>query len=307
MGAAQTPVEARIAALIAEHALPASYAAIAREVLAPLAARIEGLRSRLGQPVVVGLCGSQGSGKSTMAAFLQGLLEAEGRRVAALSLDDLYLTHAARAELARTRHPLFATRGVPGTHDVALGERTLDALTHATLPGETRLPRFDKAADDPVPEVAWPVQATPGDVVLFEGWCVGARPQAVAELEMPVNALERDEDGDGSWRRTVNAKLAGAYQHLFGRLDALVLIQAPGFEAVMAWRSLQEAKLAARLAASGEPGRTMTEAEIARFIQHYERLTRHILAEMPARADAVVALGADHRVTGVRYRDGGAL
>jgi D-glycerate 3-kinase len=307
MGAAQTPVEARIAALIAAHALPQSYAGIARDALAPLAARMEGLRARLGRPAVVGLCGSQGSGKSTMAAFLQGLLEVEGRTVATLSLDDLYLSHAARAELASTRHPLFATRGVPGTHDVALGLRTLDALTRTDPDGAARLPRFDKAADDPVPQAAWSVQATPVDVVLFEGWCVGARPQALAELEMPVNALERNEDSDGAWRRTVNTELAGAYQRLFGRLDALVLIQAPGFEAVMAWRSLQEAKLAARLAASGEPGRAMGEAEIARFIQHYERLTRHILAEMPSRADAVIALGADHGVTGVRYRDGGAL
>ena len=300
-------VEARIAALIAEHALPASYARTAREVLAPLAARIDGLRKRLGRPVVVGLCGSQGSGKSTMAAFLQGLLEAQGRRVAVLSLDDLYFSHAARAELARTRHPLFATRGAPGTHDVALGERTLDALTATDTPGATRLPRFDKAADDPFPQTVWPLQASPVDVVLFEGWCVGAQPQAITALEPPVNALERDEDATGAWRRKVNAELAGAYQGLCGRLDALVLIQAPGFEQVMAWRSLQEEKLAARLAVSGEAGRTMSPTEIARFIQHYERLTRHILAEMPDRADAVIPLGADHGVGAARYRDGGAL
>lgn len=299
--------EQRITALIAEHALPDSYAATAREMLAPLAARIDALRARLGRPVVIGLCGSQGSGKSTMAAFLQGLLEVEGRMVAVLSLDDLYLSRVERRKPARTRHPLFATRGVPGTHDVALGEQTLQALTRNGTPGAARLPRFDKATDDPFPQAAWPVRATPVDVVLFEGWCVGAQPQAAWALEPPVNALERDEDAAGVWRRTVNAELAGPYQALFGRLDALVLIQAPGFEQVIAWRSLQEAKLAARLAALGEAGRTIVLAEIARFIQHYERLTRHILAEMPARADAVIPLDADHAVTGVCYRADGAL
>ena len=298
----------RIAALIAEHALPAGYADTVRDVLAPLAQRIDRLRERLKRPVIVGLCGSQGSGKSTMAAFLAALLESEGRKVAVLSLDDLYLSHDARQALAQDRHPLFATRGVPGTHDVALGAQILEALAGISGAAAVRLPRFDKAADDPWAEDAWPIQATPVDVVLFEGWCVGASPQDAAALDAPVNALERDADTDGTWRSAVNAVLADGYQRLFGRLDALVLIQAPGFEQVLAWRTLQEHRLAARLQASGEIGRkVMSDAEIARFIQHYERLTRHILAEMPARADAVIALDADHAATEVRYRVGGAL
>ena len=37
-----------------------------------------------------------------------------------------------------------------------------------------------------------------------------------------------------------------------------------------------------------------------RFIMHYERLTRWILQEMPARADIVVRLGPDHEVLGIR-------
>ncbi|MGC1302951.1 MAG: kinase [Caulobacteraceae bacterium] len=304
----QVDLDHRIGELIAEHALPSGYAATARDVLAPLAIRIDRLRDALGRPVIVGVCGAQGSGKSTMAAFVQGLLEAQGRTVAVLSLDDLYLTRETRVALAQEHHPLFATRGVPGTHDVALGERVLDALTRPDSVGAVRLPRFDKATDTPFPEAAWPKQPAPVDVVLFEGWCVGAVPQAVAALDVAVNALERDEDPDGDWRREVNARLADDYQRLFGRLDALVLIQAPGFEQVLAWRTLQEHKLAARLAETGDAGRrVMADAEIGRFIQHYERLTRHILAEMPARADAVIALDHDHAVIEARYRPGGPL
>ncbi|HWW27981.1 MAG TPA: kinase, partial [Caulobacter sp.] len=160
--------------------------------------------------------------------------------------------------------------------------------------GETALPRFDKATDDRTPVEAWPVVAGPIDIVLFEGWCVGARPEPAQALAAPVNALERERDPDGVWRGHVNAALAGPYRTLFARLDLLVLFTAPDFETVLAWRREQEAKLRDRLAAMGE-GRAMTDDEVAVFVQHYERLTRHIAREMPARADVVVALDRDRR------------
>jgi D-glycerate 3-kinase len=214
------------------------------------------------------------------------MLAADGLSCAILSLDDLYLPGAARRRLAAEVHPLLATRGPPGTHDVALGVATLDALAQA---GSAALPRFDKAADEPHPRVAWPVVAAPADVVIFEGWCVGARPQGPEALAAPVNALERDEDPDGHWRTFVDTALAGAYPPLFERLDRLVLLAAPAFEVVAGWRAEQEAKLRART------GRGLGPAEIARFVAHYERLTRWILEEMPGRADLVIPLGADRR------------
>ena len=290
---------ARIDALIAQERLPPGFRDTVDRVLGPLARRISADHVRLGRPVIVGLCGSQGSGKSTFALFLAALLETPGLSTAVLSLDDLYLTSAERRELADRRHPLLATRGPPGTHDVALGLRTLQALT-AGGGGLAPLPRFDKANDTRADPAAWPKAPTPVDVVLFEGWFVGARPQPEGELAAPVNALEREEDIDGAWRGEVNRALAGPYQKLFERLDLLVLLQAPGFEHVQAWRTLQERKLALRLAAEGGRGAVMDEAAIARFIMHYERLTRWILHEMPDRADVVIRLGPHHEVVGMR-------
>ena len=293
--------EAQVAELLARHALPGGYRATLDVAVRPLARRIVSERRRLGRPVVVGLCGSQGSGKTTFAAVLDVLLQGEGLGVAVLSVDDLYLTAGERRELARTHHPLLATRGPPGTHDVALGLSVLEALTQ---PGEATLavalPRFDKAADTRADLAAWTTVAAPVDVVLFEGWFVGARSQPDAALTQPVNALERVEDADGVWRRTVNDALAGEYQALFARIDLLVLLQAPGFEQVYAWRALQEARLAERLASEGRRGTVMDAAALQRFIQHYERLTRWILEEMPARADVVVKLDVHQEVTAVR-------
>ncbi len=296
-----------LAALMAAHGLPPAFGRTVEAGCRPLARYLAAEHIAAGRPLIVGLCGAQGGGKSTWAAVVAALLAAAGRSAAVLSLDDLYLPPEARARLAATVHPLLRTRGVPGTHDVVLGMDALDALVSPARPHAVRLPRFDKAADAPAPQQTWPEAMAPVDVVLFEGWCVGARPQPEQALATPVNALERLEDADGRWRRLVNARLAGDYQRLFARLDRLVLLQAPSFERVLAWRTLQEQKLAARLASAGNVGgeprrRAMGAVELERFVMHYERLTRHILAEMPGRADVVVALGAEREVEGLRFR-----
>lgn len=241
------------------------------------------------RPLVVGICGAQGSGKSTVAAGVARRLERDGRTAAVLSLDDLYLSRERRHALAEKVHPLLATRGVPGTHDVALGRGVIGDLI-AGRP--TWLPRFDKAADDPFPVDLWPRINEAVDVVLFEGWCVGAVAQDDDALRVPVNRLEAEEDGDGRWRRHVDASLREDYPPLFAEIDRLVLLAAPGFEVVARWRREQEREL--RLTRGG--ARVMTDAAVDRFVAHYERLTRHILAEMPARADLVLRLDADRRV-----------
>lgn len=279
-------------------ALPEGFERQVEMLHRPLADRIAEAARAAGRCLVVGVCGTQASGKSTLCAVVAHLLAEAGLKAAVLSIDDLYLTHEERAALAGGVHPLLATRGVPGTHDVELGLSLLDALA---CPGEVRLPRFDKARDTRRPPEEWERFEGPADVVLFEGWCVGARPQGEADLAAPVNALERDEDPDGTWRRYANAALAGPYQALFGRIDLLVMLQAPGFEAVLAWRREQEAKLRARLSAGGgDLSRTMDEAALARFVAHYERLTRHILDEMPARADVLARLGPARELLSLR-------
>jgi D-glycerate 3-kinase len=238
--------------------------------------------------LLVGLCGVQGSGKSTAAAALVELLTRDGLPSIALSIDDFYLPRAQRLELARDVHPLLATRGVPGTHDVELALATIDSLA-----GEesTLVPVFDKATDDRLPRRAW--REAPGlqRVVILEGWCVGARAQPAADLAEPVNSLERDEDSQRIWRTFVNSALNGPYRALFDRLSPLVLLAAPSFEVVRDWRGEQERKLRQRLIREGgDTRRLMDEAQLVRFISHYERVTRHILAEMPARAEHLISL-----------------
>lgn len=246
---------------------------------------------------VIGINGAQGSGKSTLTRLLQTLLEAGfGLRAAGLSIDDIYLTRSERERLARTVHPLLITRGVPGTHDVGLGIRTIEALKRAGPGDRIPIPVFDKAIDDRLPPEQWPVWEGRCDLVLFEGWCVGAVPESEERLEEPVNDLEREEDPDGRWRRYVNDQLKGPYQALFALLDRLLMLKVPSMECVFRWRLQQERHLAAQIQNQTARLRLMDEAQLRRFIQHYERLTRWMLEEMPARADVVLHLGEDHQI-----------
>ena len=269
---------------LASEGLPETFRATVEHVCEPLAQRIARLRQVRRRTIITGLCGAQGSGKSTIAAVTKEMLRTRGLSTVVLSLDDFYLTRDARQRLAREVHPLLATRGPPGTHDTALAGAVFDQLR---AKGKVSLPRFDKAADNRVPRGQWEPVRSPIDVILLEGWCVGAKAQGLASLREPVNALERDEDPTGAWRGYVNEQLDGPYQALFDRLHDLVLLQAPSFEVVAGWRAEQEAKLRART------GGGMSDTEIARFVAHYERVTRWILTEMPGRADWVVPLGPD--------------
>lgn len=250
-----------------------------------LAAKAEALHAGLGRTIVLGLAGPQGSGKSTAARAIVEHLEQRGLRAAVLGLDDLYLDREARAALAQKVHPLLRTRGPPGTHDVTLGLRVIRALSRRET---VALPRFDKGTDGPRPIGEWPVVSGPLDVLVVEGWCVGARPQPPQALVEPVNRLEADEDPDGTWRRYCNTALAGDYQDLFARIDLYTLMRAPTFAVVAGWRAEQERELG--------PGRLMSDAEIGRFVQHYQRLTEWLSVEAEGRADVVIDLDADRRV-----------
>ena len=158
------------------------------EVDAAIASTIVRRHAKGGAPLLVGLSGSQGSGKSTRAGKLAALLAEQSLATAVLSLDDFYLTRAEREGLARTVHPLFVTRGVPGTHDMALLGQVLDCLLTSARRDVVHIPRFDKPSDDRLPEVDWRCWQGQADVVLLEGWCVGARAQAAEELAAPCNA-----------------------------------------------------------------------------------------------------------------------
>ncbi|MCA9575873.1 MAG: hypothetical protein R3B40_03790 [Polyangiales bacterium] len=261
----------------------------AHRLLAPVASHA--LHRHAAGERVLGIYGAQGSGKSTLAAGLEALLrEHAGLRVANLSLDDFYMTQAHRMRVAARLHPLFETRGPPGTHDVPLLLRTLDALLAPASDGAVQhtvpVPRFDKGADDRAPEPDG--LPAPVDLVVLEGWCLGVPAQPAELLTTPCNDLERQRDASGRFRRCVNHRLAHDYAALTQRVGWLLALLVDSFETSCAQRLAQEHRLRART------GRGMSDAQVAEFMQRYERVSRWALDTMAERADLCVRVGRDH-------------
>ena len=282
---------------LGRHQLPESYLSMAESAFSPLIDEFNTQYQVNQKTYIIGINGCQGSGKSTLADYLCTVV-AEKYHLAtvALSLDDFYLTKAERIELARKIHPLLAQRGVPGTHDVNLAIDTISSLASGN---KALITRFDKSMDDRVPEANSETITGHIGLIVIEGWCFGAKPQAPNSLIEPVNHLERLEDPDGVYRDYVNTALATQYPQLFELVDSTAMLRAPSFKTVFEWRLEQEQKLIEKLRSTKtDPASvsTMSDQEIRRFIQNFQRITEHCLEEMPTRVDHLFQLNAARQI-----------
>lgn len=236
---------------------------------------------RAASPSLIGINGAQGSGKSTLTELISIALERfHGLRPAQFSLDDFYLTKSERDRLGREVHPMCATRGVPGTHDVPLMSQVIANLGAAGPDDSTAIPSFDKLADDRADPSLWPRFAGRPDVIVLEGWCVGIREEDLAPWSGPINEIEAELDPAGTWFKWSLNALAKDYSAIWDKIALLVSIEVPGLETVIQSRLRQEERLA-----EGSDGPRMDRAGVIRFVQHYERYTRAMWAAMPERAD----------------------
>ncbi len=260
--------------------------------------RLAQLAEASSRPVIVGLNGAQGSGKSTLSQYLSQMMPMQfGVNCHVLSIDDFYLSKAKRKKLAASVHPLLAIRGVPGTHDVP---RLLDALAGFIEPAvqSVTVPIFDKLKDDCTRRVHKIQKSAKPTIVLFEGWCVGIPAQRQLALSVPASSFEFSNDNNGVWRSYVNERLGADYADVFKLLDRLSMLKPPCFEAVYDWRVDQEIRLVARRRQefSSESIRGMSVKEVGEFVENFRRLTCHALEVLPGIANETWELQADRLV-----------
>lgn len=280
--------------------LPPSYQSVADDYLIPFAEHLApsiGRYCSKGAPMVIGVNGAQGTGKTTFAKFLsEYLTEFHNLNGSQVSLDDFYLTRSERQQRAREIHPLFLTRGAPGTHDTDLALTTINELK-TLKPGMTMaLPSFEKACDDRKARQDWPFAKGQQDFVIFEGWCVGSQPIPVSELTTAINNLEKDQDKLAIWRTSINQFLSADYKNLFSQIDVLVYLKAPDFQTILDWRTEQEMKL--KQSAGPDKSHIMSREDIANFVQHFERITKNDLRHLPTIADTVFEFDRNHQIVG---------
>lgn len=290
---------------ITQHQLPKTYIEEASQWFIPMAEDIVKKQKKYGKTYLVGINGAQGSGKSTLADLLVFILKEKHQlNTIAISIDDFYFTRQQRLRLANTIHPLLATRGVPGTHDVRLAQEVIHSLCDDNT--SSFVPRFDKSVDDRIADEDIAPVSSKIDIIILEGWCLGAEAQSENALLQPVNELEKEEDPDGIWRRYVNQQLHDVYPKLFNLVNTWVMLKAPSFDCVYQWRLEQEHKLRGSITnteSDAVNSKIMDDNSIKRFIQYFQRITEQLLITLPDKVDYLFELDEDRKISGLRSTD----
>ena len=259
----------------------------------PICKKLFLLFKKKNRQLFIGLSGGQGSGKSTIAQIFKLILSSKYRlKVVCFSLDDFYKTAKEREKMSKSIHPLFMTRGVPGTHDSKMLYNVIKDLKRKKFI-KMKIPKFDKSIDDRFKKNQWQKINSKPDLIILEGWCVGAKPQINKNLFKSVNSLERKEDEKSLWRRNVNNELKNNYKKIFKLLDSKIFLKVPSFKYVYKWRLLQEKKLIYK-----SKRKLMNNKQIKKFIMHYERITKQMLKDYKYN-DIIININKQHKIKSI--------
>ena len=253
------------------------------------------------KPLIIGVAGGQGTGKTTITSILSLILRKYFKlNVFKVSIDDFYKTRNERRILSLTEHPLLITRGVPGTHDHKIISNFFKKVKKKNFKN-IKLPKFDKSIDDRCKKKLWYKLNFRPDVVILEGWCVGAKAQNNTKLKKPINSLERVKDRNLIWRKYVNTQLKTNYKKIFNHLDEIVYLKSSSFKLLQEWRIKQEKKL--RLNSRRKNNlKIMSKDDVINFMQTYQRITQNMFKDAPKYASIIFKLDSKHQINSAIYK-----
>ena len=253
------------------------------------------------KPLIVGLAGGQGTGKTTIASIITIILKKYFKlNVFKISIDDFYKTRKQRTLLSKNKHPLLMTRGVPGTHDANIMLNFFKKIKVKKFKS-LKLPKFNKAIDNRCKQSLWYKIKSKPDVIILEGWCVGARSQNFRELRKPINSLEKIHDQNFKWRQYVNYQLKTKYKKLFNQLDYILFLKVKNFSLLRRWRLKQEKKLWLK-SKNKKNLKIMNKSEVKNFMDTYQRITQQMFKDMPKYSSIVMNLNNSHQIKNIKYR-----
>ncbi len=251
------------------------------------------------RPYFVGLAGGQGTGKTTISSLIRIILTKYFKlNVFRISIDDFYKTRKERISLSKRVHPMLMTRGVPGTHDINM-MLNFFKKTKSRKFKRLKLPTFNKAIDDRFTKKRWYDLKKRPDVIIFEGWCVGARSEKNATLRKTINSMEKTKDQKQIWRKFVNQQLKSNYKNLFSQLNCLIYLKAKNFSLLQKWRLKQERKLWVN---SKVKSKIMSRGDVLNFMQTYQRITQNMFRFTPKYASVILNLNSNHQIKSAVYK-----
>ena len=253
------------------------------------------------KPLIIGLAGGQGSGKTTISSILKLILQKYFKlNVFKISIDDFYKTRKDRKLLSKNKHSLLMTRGVPGTHDIDLILQFFKKVKSKDF-RYLVVPKFNKAIDDRYKKSLWYKLRSKPDVIIFEGWCVGAKAQTNKQLKKPINSLERVYDQSIKWRSHVNNQLKTKYNILFKQLDELLYLKAKNFNLLRNWRLKQERKLCVQTK-SKKKLKIMSSGDVINFMQTYQRITQQMFKDAVKNSSIIINLNSNHQIQNIKFK-----
>ena len=253
------------------------------------------------KPIIIGLAGGQGTGKTTISSIINLILVKYFKlKVFKISIDDFYKTRKERYKLSKKVHPLLMTRGVPGTHDIDLILRFFKIMRKRNFKSLS-LPKFDKSIDDRFNKNQWYKIKSKPDVIIFEGWCVGAKSQKNIELKKPINLLEKIQDKSMKWRKYVNFQLTGKYKAFHNMLDCLLYLKAKNFSLLRRWRLKQEKKLFLK-SKNKKNLKIMNKNEVLNFMMTYQRITEQMFKTATKFSSVVMTLNSQHQIINIKFK-----
>ncbi len=251
------------------------------------------------RPYFVGLAGGQGTGKTTISSLIRIILTKYFRlNVFRISIDDFYKTRKERINLSKRVHPMLLTRGVPGTHDINMMLNFFKKSKSKKF-NRLKLPTFNKAIDDRFNKNKWYDLKKRPDVIIFEGWCVGAKSEKNNTLKKTINSMEKIKDQNQVWRKYVNHQLKLKYKNLYSQLNCLIFLKAKNFSLLQKWRLKQERKLWVK---SKVKSKIMSKADVLNFMQTYQRITQNMFRNMPKYASVIFNLNSNHQIQSAVYK-----
>ena len=253
------------------------------------------------RPYFVGLAGGQGTGKTTISSLIRIILTKYFKlNVFRISIDDFYKTRKERINLSKRVHPMLLTRGVPGTHDI---DMMLNFFRKSKSKKFKRfkLPTFNKAIDDRFSKKRWYDLKKRPDVVIFEGWCVGAKAEKNINLKKTINLMEKAKDQKLIWRKYVNDQLKTKYKNLYSQLNCLIYLKAKNFSLLQKWRLKQERKLRLKSEKNSNT-KIMSKEDVLSFMQTYQRITQNMFKNTPKYASIIFNLNNNHQIQTAVYK-----